>query len=95
VLPGSDDHRRTKSEKLLASAISHSGIPSEIVSGITIQKAPFHRRGPATERYFRPEYLRHRGLWHVRLVFRDIVRGPLTLGAGRHVGLGLFAAEER
>ena len=44
--------------------------------------------------YLVPEYLRGFARWHVMVRFRKPVPGPLAIGAGRHVGLGLFAASE-
>ena len=32
-------------------------------------------------------------LYHVRIRFRQAIRGPVVLGRGRHFGVGLFSAD--
>ena len=41
--------------------------------------------------YHRPAHLQSMTAVHLRLAFDQPVAGPITLGAGRHCGLGLFA----
>ena len=50
--------------------------------------------GDLALRFRRPDYLRmdHWSVYHMRLRWRQPLRGPLALGAGRHCGLGIFAA---
>jgi len=102
ILPGYDDFRAlkpnqagsaTKAERLLFKAIAQAGIPVQALSDVTLRKAPlwpgsFHPRD-----YQRPDYLRNLPGWHVSLKFREPVTGPLAIGAGRHCGLGVLAAE--
>jgi CRISPR-associated protein Csb2 len=42
--------------------------------------------------YHRPAHLKDLTAVHVRLTFEHPVPGPLTIGAGRHCGFGLFAS---
>lgn len=91
ILPGHDDRKPQKARKLLREALLHASIPLDVVEDAVLQKAPFWPGSSHPSRYFRPSYLRQLPAWHVRLVFRAPITGPLTLGAGRHVGLGLFA----
>ncbi|HEY1259513.1 MAG TPA: type I-U CRISPR-associated protein Csb2, partial [Stellaceae bacterium] len=44
---------------------------------------------PRWTRWRLPESLASRPLIHAVVEFRDVVRGPVILGAGRFVGLGL------
>jgi len=44
---------------------------------------------PRTERFRLPERYRHRAVFHIVLRFSGLVRGPLVLGAGRFLGIGL------
>jgi CRISPR-associated protein Csb2 len=99
ILPGFDDGKHARAEKLFLLALRQAGVPMEAVKDVTMCKAPFWPGSQHPRQYFLPDYLR-RGLskglpgWHVRLVFHDKVPGPLAIGAGRHAGLGIFACRE-
>jgi CRISPR-associated protein Csb2 len=94
VLPGLDDGKQTKAERLFLKAASHAEIPIEALDSITLRKAPFWPGSAHPRHYFVPDYLRHFARWHVAVRFRELVSGPLAIGAGRHVGLGLFAVAD-
>lgn len=91
VLPGHDDGKRTKATKLVLQSIGHAGIQIDAITDLTIRKAPFWPGSQHPREYKKPRYLNHFPAWHVQLVFRESVSGPLALGAGRHAGLGLMA----
>ena len=91
ILPGFDDGRQTKAEKLLLQAIEQAGLRPDTVAVLALRKAPFSPGSQHPRQYQRPQYLRHLPAWHVRLSFLEPVPGPLALGAGRHCGLGVFA----
>lgn len=93
VLPGLDDGKQTKAEKLFLKAAVQAEIPLEAIESVTLRKAPFWAGAAHPRHYFVPEYLRHFARWHVAVRFREPVPGPVAIGAGRHVGLGLFAVE--
>lgn len=95
ILPGSDDGKYAKAEKLFLGALQQAGLPVGAVTDLTIRKAPFSPGAQHPQQYFVPAYLRRFGRWHVQLVFREPVAGPLAIGAGRHTGLGIFAAREK
>jgi len=111
ILPGFDDFRgvskeeqqagrATKAEQLFMKAVVQAGLPAEIVESFTLRKAPFWPGSTHPSRYKRPDYLdtprnRRFPAWHVYLRFREPVPGPIAIGAGRHCGLGLFAAKEQ
>lgn len=44
--------------------------------------------------YFRPDHLAGLTAVHARLTFQRRVPGPITIGAGRHCGLGVLVAVE-
>lgn len=94
ILPGFDDGKLAKAERLLLVAIRQAGVPIEAVRDVTMRKAPFWPGSQHPRQYFVPDYLRGLPGWHVRLVFHEPVPGPLSLGAGRHAGLGVFARSE-
>jgi CRISPR-associated protein Csb2 len=92
VLPGFDDGKHAKAEKLLVSALTQAGLPVASLEELTIRKAPFWAGSAHPRQYVVPAYLRDLPRWHVRMRFHDSLTGPLAVGAGRHAGLGLFAA---
>jgi len=94
VLPGLDDGKQAKAERLFFKAAAQAEIPIESFESVTLRRAPFWPGGAHPRHYFVPEYLRRFARWHVAVRFREPVPGPLAIGAGRHVGLGLFAAGE-
>jgi CRISPR-associated protein Csb2 len=104
ILPGYDDMRTvaddshpTKAERLLFKSLLHAGIPFDLVESVIFRKAPFWPCSQHPKSYYRPDYLKNyhaRPGWHVRLVFREPLAGPLTIGAGRHCGLGIMAGSE-
>jgi CRISPR-associated protein Csb2 len=91
ILPGYDDGKHAKAEKLVFAAVEQAGLPREAIREVVIRKAPFWPGSQHPRQYFLPNYLRGLPGWHVRLVFGDALSGPLAIGAGRHIGLGLFA----
>ncbi len=106
ILPGHDDHKPAKTEKLIQKALRQSGIeqPCEFTwSAVPNFKnclaAYKHDRNGRRIGYFRPGHLQDGTAVHVRLRFKQAdgtpirVAGPLCVGAGRHCGLGVFAVE--
>lgn len=97
ILPGFDDGKRIKAEKLVLQAVRQAGLPVEGVADFTLRKAPFWSGSQHPNCYRRPDYLdsaknRRFSAWHVHLSFREPMAGPLSIGAGRHCGLGVLAA---
>jgi CRISPR-associated protein Csb2 len=93
ILPGQDDHKQLKAEKLLIKAIAQAGIDSTSIAELRLQKAPFWHGSQHPRYYSAPSHLRHLPRWHVVVRFRKEIVGPLSVGAGRHCGLGVFAHE--
>jgi len=94
VIPGLDDGKQSKAEGLFLKAVVHAGLPLEAIESVTLRKAPFWPGAEHPRGYFVPDYLRPFGRWHAAMRFSEPVPGPLAIGAGRHVGLGLFAAAD-
>jgi CRISPR-associated protein Csb2 len=103
ILPGHDDRKPDKTRKLVRKALSQSGIDqtckfewspfSHFPKSHGAHK--YVRNGIATDGrrpigYIRPGHLLDLSAVHLRLTFEDPVPGPLTIGAGRHCGLGLM-----
>lgn len=93
ILPGHDDHdSRRKAPALFLKAVEQAGIPRAAVAELQLRKAPFWPGSQHPRQYRRPGYLKHFPAWHAFIRFREPFPGPLAIGAGRHCGLGLFAA---
>ncbi len=94
VLPGSDSGKVSKAEKLFLKAMAHAGYPSEALAELEFRNVSFWPGGDLALRFQRPDYLRKDSwsVYHMRLRWKQLIRGPIALGAGRHCGLGVFAA---
>jgi CRISPR-associated protein Csb2 len=105
ILPGHDDHRPEKTRKLVLNALTQSGIDqpcefawsafSRFPKSYSAHKYVRDESDPEGKRrvgYFRPNHLANQTAVHVELKFVHPVSGPITIGAGRHCGFGLFAA---
>lgn len=91
VLSGLDDCKQSKAERLFFKAMRQAGLPVEAVQDLTLRKAPFWSGSQHPRHYRRPQYLKHLPAWHACIRFRELISGPLAIGAGRHCGLGVFA----
>lgn len=101
ILPGHDDHKPEKTRKLIEKALAQAGIEqpcefqwsafSRFPKSLSAHKYDKQKQ-PAG--YIRPDHLLTQTAVHLTLRFRDgiMVPGPLAVGAGRHCGLGVFAA---
>ncbi|MDZ7617843.1 MAG: type I-U CRISPR-associated protein Csb2 [Patescibacteria group bacterium] len=101
ILPGHDDRKPTKTRKLIEKALGQSGIElpcefewspfSHFPKSLSAHKYDKEKRPTG---YIRPDHLLSQTAVHLTLRFKDGVKmpGPLCIGAGRHCGLGLFAA---
>ena len=93
VLPGCDDGKFAKTEKLFFKALRHAGYsPEALAEEPEFRRVSFWPGAELAWRFQRPDYLRNCSAYHVRLRWRHALAGPLALGAGRHCGLGVFAA---
>ena len=90
ILPGFDEGKYEKALGLLHKAVQQAGLNVEMIEDVNLRKAPFWPGSQHPRLYFRPEYLRNLPAWHVQMQFHEPIEGPLAVGAGRHIGLGLF-----
>ncbi len=99
ILPGHDDHKPAKTIKLIERALAQNGIEQECqftwgplpYFNNCLTASKYDRNGCRTG-YFRPDHLNGLTATHIRITFQNPVAGPLTIGAGRHCGLGVLAA---
>lgn len=93
ILPGHDDRKGNKADKLLRTALLQAGYGERLIDATEIdwQKVGFHAGVDLVHRYLPPENLGQRPMYHVRLRFPSPVAGPVVVGSGRFRGFGLFA----
>ena len=58
---------------------------------IRVQREPFEARGARAEAFAKGTRFTKERLWHIKIDFGDPVNGPLIIGDGRYLGLGLLA----
>lgn len=94
VLPGTDKRKRRKAEAQIIKMLTQAGYPESMIWDWNIRKTPHWRNGLHAERYHIPPEFLGRGVWHLELKFKNEVRGPVTIGAGRFRGLGVMVASD-
>ncbi len=72
-------------------ALRHAGRERAQVVAARPQKEPFSGKGLRAEDFDLPERFSKHRMWHLDLTLRDPISGPLILGDGRFLGLGLMA----
>jgi len=70
-------------------ALRHAGIATP-VHEIFVQREPFQSHGMKSDSFASGPRFQKERLWHVRLRFASRLTGPLVLGDGRFLGLGVF-----
>lgn len=71
-------------------ALRHAGVRTPAES-IRLQREPFDGAGSRVEPFAEGTRFEKERLWHVEIAFGVPVEGPLLLGDGRFLGLGLMA----
>lgn len=73
----------------VAQALRHAGVGAGVAT-IRVQREPFIGKGERAE-FFAPNtrFAKER-LWHAEISFAEPVSGPLIVGDGRYLGLGLM-----
>jgi len=104
ILPGHDDRKEKKTEKLLRKCIIQAGYSKYLAEHALLDWRPVgYRAGAEHARMYIgnvPKHLKDYPLYHVKISWRQAdaspvnVHGPLVLGGGRYYGIGLFAAED-
>ncbi|SLN77784.1 type I-G CRISPR-associated protein Csb2 [Oceanibacterium hippocampi] len=91
---GVRNREETIARAAVAEALRHAGVNAAPVS-IRVQREPFHDRGARAESFAPETRFRKERLWHVELEFTRPVAGPLVIGDGRFLGLGLMSRHEK
>lgn len=74
-------------------ALRHEGIADRALS-VRVQREPFSRKGLRAEAFADGSRFAKERLWHLELRFAEPREGPLIIGDGRYLGLGLLAPTE-
>ena len=74
-------------------ALRHAGIRVSRVD-VRVQREPFNIQGERAEAFAAGTRFPKEALWHVGVTFAELVAGPLLLGDGRYLGLGLMLPDE-
>ncbi|WP_161788506.1 type I-G CRISPR-associated protein Csb2 [Desulfonatronum thiodismutans] len=70
-------------------ALRHAGLPS-MPTAIRVQREPFEAKGSLAENFAPGTRFGSNRLWHVELSYEQPMSGPMLVGDGRYLGLGLF-----
>lgn len=70
-------------------ALRHADVRANVES-IRVQREPFNNKGARAEAFAEDTRFAKGRLWHVELKFAESIAGPLVIGDGRYLGLGVF-----
>jgi CRISPR-associated protein Csb2 len=89
--------REREAEEVLArhavvQSLRHAKIEGALVR-VHVQREPFEAHGVRAERFAEGTRFSKETLWHVELEIDREIRGPLVLGDGRFLGLGVMAPQ--
>ena len=74
----------------ITQALRHAGVSARS-DAIRVQREPFEGRGMRAEAFANGTRFAKERLWHAEIAFGKPVVGPLIIGDGRYLGLGLMA----
>ncbi|MGH7073614.1 MAG: type I-G CRISPR-associated protein Csb2, partial [Stellaceae bacterium] len=80
----------SKAISAVIQALRHAGISARPPT-IRVQREPFAGKGERAEAFAPGTRFAKERLWHVEIEFANAVAGPLIIGDGRYLGLGLMA----
>lgn len=75
-------------------ALRHAGVSTPL-AGVRVQREPFSGSGSRSETFAAGTRFAKGRLWHVEIAFTARMDGPLVIGDGRYLGLGLMAPVRR
>jgi CRISPR-associated protein Csb2 len=89
---GGAERAREESRATLAviQALRHAGVRARPLA-VHVQREPFEAKGTRAEAFAPSTRFAKECLWHVDITFAETVPGPLVIGDGRYLGLGLMA----
>ena len=75
--------------KAVRNALRHAGVRTPAVQ-IEVRREPFGAKGARAETFAGASRFKKEQLWHVSVRFAEPVGGPLVIGDGRFLGLGVM-----
>jgi CRISPR-associated protein Csb2 len=81
---------QTRAASAVVQSLRHVGVRNQVES-IRVQREPFASHGERAEEFAPGTRFVKERLWHAEIVFRDPITGPLVVGDGRFLGLGVMA----
>lgn len=81
---------QARSAAAVCNALRHAGI-QRTAEVIRVQREPFDRNGARVEAFADGSRFAKERLWHVEITFDSTLSGPLVIGDGRFLGLGVMA----
>ena len=88
---------RVAEESLAIAALKHALRHASVSTNVKtahVQREPFDRHGDQAEHFAPGTRFPKEALWHASVTFEEEVPGPLVLGDGRYLGLGLMRPVE-
>jgi CRISPR-associated protein Csb2 len=79
-----------KARLAVLTALRYAGIETE-VQNIIVQREPFQIHGEKADAFASGTRFAKKRLWHVTITFAKQVKGPIVIGDGRFLGLGVMA----
>ncbi|MBK8978727.1 MAG: type I-U CRISPR-associated protein Cas5/Cas6 [Planctomycetes bacterium] len=83
-----------EAKRAVVQALRHAGVQARPL-GIEVQREPFRRKGERVEAFDAPPRFGKNRLWHVRIELAAEASGPMVLGDGRFLGLGIMVPVSR
>lgn len=74
----------------VTTALRHAEVQAHALS-VAVQHTPFHPHGAKAQDFANETRFSKHQLWHVEVILNRAVKGPLALGDGRFMGLGVMA----
>lgn len=78
----------------IGTTLRHAGIRANLID-VRVQREPFESKGARAETFADGTRFAKERLWHVDALFAEPIEGPLILGDGRFLGLGVMAPAAR
>lgn len=86
-------HEESRARAAVRSALRHAGIRAAVVD-VRVQREPFQARGSRAEAFAAGTRFAKERLWHVEIELDEAIRGPVVIGDGRFLGLGVMVPED-
>ena len=83
------DRQEAGAVAAVVQALRHTGIKCKPES-VHVQREPLRRRGTPAKAFASGSRFSSYAMWHAEIRFREAVAGPLVIGDGRYLGLGLM-----